>query len=451
MTTLDILFWLLAALLGGCIWAIEVGLASRHRQILLSSMASSLLTMLYIMFWVDDVTKLIPFDPQKFEKAKAAQGEGSTKKEGGGKGGGKGGNGRDDSSSSSQGNGDGSGNGGGGNGSGGGNSSGDANGNDAANDDGGVEYRREPFKDCPVCPDLVIVPRGVAQVGSPADEPHRQPDEQVAVMVPVAKPLAVGRLEILRQEYAAFIEETRHESRAVCDAGRRRGKFDWQKPGFEQDERHPVVCVSPADIQLYLAWLSAKAGRTYRLPNEIEWEHAARAGTQTAYSIGPAVNRTLANVGKSRDGTTVGGLFTANQWGISDAIGNVWEVTSVCMAQPGKLMGAQAEQPECRRLLKGGAWSSASVGSRHAVRRLLSDGFSANDIGFRVVREVDERDSAMILTPAQKKQLAQDEKVAAEIAEKERVATEEARKKQVADAEAKAKKDAEKAAKSAKK
>lgn len=202
MTSVNILFWLLAALLGGLIWAIEAGLASRHKSILLSSMAATLLSMLFIMFWVEDKTELVPMEFEKVAKKKGGPAGESTTEEGEP---GEGGGGSRNSSSSGS-SGEKSGQNGSGNSGGNANSaskgaggSGSAGGNSAADDI--VEYSREPFKDCPKCPDLVIVPKGVAKVGVGANDPDRQPEEQPAVVIPIAKPFAVGRLEILRQDF----------------------------------------------------------------------------------------------------------------------------------------------------------------------------------------------------------------------------------------------------------
>ena len=62
--------------------------------------------------------------------------------------------------------------------------------------------------------------------------------------------------------------------------------------GYRPDDREwgrgsrPVIKVSWADAQAYVAWLSGETGKTYRLPSESEWEYAARAGTTTKYSFG---------------------------------------------------------------------------------------------------------------------------------------------------------------------
>jgi len=440
MTSVNILFWLLAALLGGLIWAIEAGLASRHKSIVLSSMAATLLSMLFMMFWVEDKTEHIPMEFEKVAKKNGGPAGESTTEEGeAGEGGG-----GSRSNSSGGGGGEKSGQNGNGNGKGKGNGSGNAsNGSKGAGDSGSagdtsgsddiVEYSREPFKDCPKCPDLVIVPKGVAKVGVGANDPDRQPEEQPSVVIPVAKPFAVGRLEILRQDFTWFVEETGFQSATVCDVGKRRGVFNWRTPGFEQDERHPIVCLSQSEVRQYLAWLSDRTGRVYRLPTEIEWEYAARARTETPVSTGP-VTRSTANVGRSHDGTVVGGLFATNPWGLSDVVGNVWEMTSQC-AEDRAGSTDPRDTAECRRLVKGGAWSSPIAAGRHAARRFVKDSVATNDVGFRVVREVDDRDNGKILTMAEKKALLQADKDAASIEANSKKEAELARMKKLAELE----------------
>jgi formylglycine-generating enzyme required for sulfatase activity len=454
MTLIDIQFWLLAALLGGCIWAIEAGLSSRHRKVLLSSMASTLLSILIFMFYVEDKTELVPFEAQKFAKKQGGPAAEKEAEEDGGGGNREGGGGGDGSGSRDGNNGERDGANSGGRSGGRERAAGQGDQNSAAGDsskaeDIEIEYSRTPFKDCPVCPDMVIVPKGVASVGAGADDPARQPNERPVASVPMPKPLAVGRLEIMRNEFAAFAKDTGFVSDTPCATGaKRRGTFNWQRPGFEQDERHPVVCLSWPEVRLYLAWLSEKAGRTYRLPTEVEWEHAARAGTDTPYSMGSTITRFSSNMGRSRDGTTVGGLFGQNRWGLSDFAGNVWEMTAQCAYDLNVTKGAADAPAECRRVIKGGSWAAGPVQARHAARAFIGDATGTNDIGFRVVREVDERDDHRILTADQKKRLAEDARNEAEIAKQAKLAAEDAARKRIEEAE---KAEAEKAAKEAQK
>ena len=392
MTLIDVLFWLLIALMGGVGWAIEVGLGQRFRAALAACVLASLGSGIIIMFWIDDKTsiqheKMAPW----VKKSKSGNDNGwdeviEEDKGGGGKG--KDGNGK------------------------GGAGKGDA---DVLVDMRQKVYSRAPFKDCPECPDVVILPEGFYQAGSPPDEAGRTPDERAVTRVAIEKPFAIGRLELLRGEFEAFVIQTNYASATQCNLGKRRGKFYWKQPGFEQDPRHPVTCLSNDDVEAYLKWLSVKSSREYRLPTEAEWEYAARANTTTPYWTGETLLRQHANVGRTRDGTTPAGSFEMNNFGLADMAGSLWETTADCkpLAAPAPPPGTPP--PPCERLVKGGAWNSPQSTARHAARQWLSDTTVSNNIGIRVVRAIDERDEPRVLTKEQRIALARDEKTAKEI------------------------------------
>ena len=144
----------------------------------------------------------------------------------------------------------------------------------------------EVFRDCPACPQMVVVPAGSYRMGSPPDEEGRDDSEGPMHRVTISKPIAVGRYEVTRGEYSRFLEETGYAEGGACltieegeikeDSGR-----GWRNPGYAQSDGHPVVCVSWEDAQAYARWLSRKTGKRYRLLSESEWEYAARAGTST--------------------------------------------------------------------------------------------------------------------------------------------------------------------------
>ena len=137
----------------------------------------------------------------------------------------------------------------------------------------------DTFHDCPVCPEMVVIPSGSFLMGSPDSEPRRGENEGPQTTVTLAEPLAMGRYEITVAEFAAFIAESGVEPESGCITFPREEQANWRAPGFPQSGAHPVVCVSWNDAQQYVAWLSNKTGRSYRLPTEAEWEYAARAGT----------------------------------------------------------------------------------------------------------------------------------------------------------------------------
>ncbi len=256
-----------------------------------------------------------------------------------------------------------------------------------------------------VGPDLVLIPTGRFQMGSNEHE-HRiavkagaqkswMDRELPAHWVGIEHSFALGRYPVTVGEWRAFAKATGWQSRL---------DVDWQQPGFPQDERHPVVCVSWHDAQLYLQWLSEKTGQQYRLPSEAEWEYACRAGTHTAFSFGDQITPEHANYdghftyndgpkGSSHGGTTRVGSYQPNPWGLFDMHGNVWEWTQDTAHD--NYIGAPADGSaweqggdQARRILRGGAW----LYQPRYLRSALRNGYSAllaNDVvGFRVARKL---------------------------------------------------------------
>ncbi len=440
MSQLDILFWLLIALLAGVGWAIEAGLTARHRRVLACSTLSAFASVLFIMFWVEDKSQFV-FG--KLEPIKVKQKKGQTRgefkvvvEEVEGQPDNKEWNPYGDETDEE----------------------GKKEGADGKPLDPNAltkEYRKDPFLDCPVCPEMVIIRAGTFDFGSPVNEPGRVRGERVAKPETIQKPFAVGRLEILRGEFEAFVKETRHVPAPVCDIQRRTNKkWNWTRPGFEQDEGHPVVCVNWEDARRYTSWLSDKTGRTYRLLTEAEWEYAARAGTSTAFWTGADVLRTQANFGKTRDGTIVAGLLPSNTFGVGGAIGNAAEMTIDCAdprPEPGdkgkaaptnsmtgeKASGASGAavqaavqgkpEPVCNlRVVKGGGWNHPKQVARSAARMTMPPGEANNSTGFRVLRVIDERDDDKRLTQGQLAALMAAEAAARELEAKEKAEAEEA-------------------------
>ena len=159
--------------------------------------------------------------------------------------------------------------------------------------------------------------------------------------------------------------------------------------------RRPVVNVSWVDAQRYVAWLSGETGAEYRLLTEAEWEYAVRAGSTSSYSWGEGEASGLANCadcgtewGGSR--TAPVGSFAANNWGLHDIHGNVWEWVQDCWND--NYVGAPSdggawEQEECsRRVLRGGAWNSHSSWLGSASRGGEASDLRGFNGGFRVAR-----------------------------------------------------------------
>jgi formylglycine-generating enzyme required for sulfatase activity len=90
----------------------------------------------------------------------------------------------------------------------------------------------------------------------------------------------------------------------------------------------PVECVSWNDAQEFCRKASAVTGKQVRLPSEIEWEYAARAGTTTTYFFGndaQDLDKYAWYKNNSNNQTHPVGTKEPNPWGLYDMLGNVEE------------------------------------------------------------------------------------------------------------------------------
>jgi len=158
----------------------------------------------------------------------------------------------------------------------------------------------------------------------------------------------------------------------------------------------PVINVSWDDAQEYVAWFSGMTGKTYRLLSEAEFEYAARAGTQTAYSWGDEIGQGNANCvscGSKWDGreTSPAGSFEPNAFGLYDMHGNVNSWTEDCIhndyngaPQDGSAWLADGD---CgRRVFRGGSWYDDPRSLRAASPDWTASASRNVGLGFRVGR-----------------------------------------------------------------
>ena len=262
---------------------------------------------------------------------------------------------------------------------------------------GAVEPR--PTRECPDCPELVVIPAGAFLMGSPAGEEGRFESEGPLHRVAVAA-FALGKTEVTVEEFLVFLRQTGYQP-APCN--HLLGLA--YPPGFVESPRQPAVCLSWDDAQAYIGWLNTKVGGPhsgpYRLPSEAEWEYAARAGTATARWWGASIGGGNANCngcGSRWDNSQFAptGSFGPNPFGLYDMLGNVWQWTEDCWNP--SYRGAPADgtawtSGDCgRRVLRGGSWSNLPKFIRAAARS--SGGAPGRDVdysgdaGFRVARSI---------------------------------------------------------------
>lgn len=252
-------------------------------------------------------------------------------------------------------------------------------------DDGG------PKQDCPVCPEIVPIKKGKALIGSPDANTAKSGRSAPASEVAITRDFGIGKYEVTYEQYSAFAAETDYKPAKSCKAGK--SSVSFEKPGFKQTPSNPAVCVSFKDALAYAEWLTMKTGIPYRLPTEIEWEYAARAGLTGAYTLPGEMTGDLANFatkdGRRMQGTTPVGSYPANGNDMHDVHGNVWEMTADCWSKAYLNAGSVAgEGIDCtRRVAKGGAWYSGAAHLNFATRVGVGEKFANNGLGFRVVRE----------------------------------------------------------------
>ena len=122
------------------------------------------------------------------------------------------------------------------------------------------------FKDCKDCPEMVVLPTGTFTMGTPDNEVGREPDEGPLHPVTFAKPLAISRFQVLAGEWDAYLRDSGY---VMPDGDTRPGReCKAGVPRYERTARHPAVCMDFPEVNAYVAWLSKKTGKHYRLVSE---------------------------------------------------------------------------------------------------------------------------------------------------------------------------------------
>lgn len=233
-----------------------------------------------------------------------------------------------------------------------------------------------PQRDCTGCPELVAIPAGNFQMGSNDLYEFEKPVHPVSV-----RGFYLGAREVTFEEWDLCIDQGGCNFRPD-DRGLGRGK-------------RPVTDIHWNDANAYLAWLSARSGKPYRLPTESEWEYAARAGTVTTYPWGQALVKERANClgcnDQKRGSAVAAGQFPANAFGLYDMAGNAAEWVADCWSENYRSAprdGSAYTVGGCReRVLRGGSFNNDPRYLRSAARFKYEADVRFYTNGFRVARD----------------------------------------------------------------
>lgn len=234
----------------------------------------------------------------------------------------------------------------------------------------------EEFRDCPDCPEMIVVPAGDFAMGS-NDTYLEQPIHHVTI----SRPFAIGRREI------TFAEWDQCVAAGAC-------RHNPSDRGWGRGDR-PVLDLSWDDTQAYLNWLSGKTGRKYRLPTEAEWEYAARAGTTTPFWWGTNAKAGAANCSGCGPGsqpkTVPTGSFRPNAFGLYDTSGNMAEWVEDCWNENYRgapTNGSAWTAGQCNlRVLRGGSFANGASLARSAGRFRYDKDVRYYTNGFRVASD----------------------------------------------------------------
>jgi len=281
--------------------------------------------------------------------------------------------------------------------------------------------------------ELVPIPGGTFEMGSPAAGGKHAQDEEPRHPVQIA-PFWMGTKEVTWDEYEqfAFALDLKKKKREGIDPQK---QSDWEKKadavtrptppyadetfGFGRSGQ-PAICITHHAAMEFCRWLSAKTGKTYRLPTEAEWEYACRAGTTTAYFWGddPAKIDEFAWYVNNAEKPMPVGKKKPNPWGLFDIHGNVAEwcldhyVADAYKQYPlDKPAVGPVIMPDAKEypyVARGGSWDWDAELLRSAARRGSDPEWSVQDpqrpqsiwwhtdatfVGFRIVRPLNEQEN----------------------------------------------------------
>ena len=277
--------------------------------------------------------------------------------------------------------------------------------------------------------DMVLVPGGTFTMGSPVGETdradHEGPQHEVCL-----SPFYLCTTETTIDLFLAYYQETGTAKKDFLDVQEAQKNDEPANEGVDAvtgptpvygdmtmgfGKKHPAMAMTWHNAMTFCRWLSQKTGKTYRLPTEAEWEYAARAGSDKAFSVGADADA-LAEYAWYLDNADMEPHAVAsrkpNAWGLYDMQGNVQEWVHDFYSPTAYKEAAQSQPavnpkgPESGdvHVARGGFYDIEAAALRCAARAFEEDWWRMNDpqipksiwwlpqmdlIGFRVAASVD--------------------------------------------------------------
>ena len=227
---------------------------------------------------------------------------------------------------------------------------------------------------------MVYVEGGSYDMGCTGEQGSSCDSDEQTVRYVTVSDFYIGQFEITQAQWQAVMGTSIYQQQSKAGGSSTYGTGN----------DYPMYYVSWEEAKEFCRRLSQQTGKTYRLPTEAEWEYAARGGKKTQnskYSGGFSIDYVGWYTDNSGGKTHAVGTKAANELGIYDMSGNVWEW---CEDWYGDYRSYDTDNPKgatsgSYRVNRGGSWFSSAECCRVSYRDYNSPGYRNYNLGFRVV------------------------------------------------------------------
>lgn len=258
------------------------------------------------------------------------------------------------------------------------------------------ELRHHTLPDEFVVPDdMVFIPAGEFQMSSENTEMHRTPISTKPVSL---NGYLIDIYPVTNTQFKIFLDANPQWQKRNIPSQLHDGNYleSWTGRNPPRDKAdHPVIYASWYAAMAYAQWIGK------RLPTKAEWEKAARGGLHgKKYPWGDQINVDQANYGMHIGTTTEVRKFPANEYGIYDIVGNVWEwcldeyddstthqLSAMTVVDINELTNDYLNV-KSSRVVRGGSWASSERATQIAYCGWAAPNFTYYNYGFRCVKEI---------------------------------------------------------------